>query len=92
MANEFKRTIDNIEDAISEHVKTHKDEDSIVTGWMFIASIQDAENVEQDGYIMQSSLAMPHHVQVGMLSMALDDKRNLGILATLRSVLGDEDD
>lgn len=91
MANEYKRTIDGMEDAISDHIKTHKDGNSIVTGWIVIASVQDSENMEQDGYVMQSSLSMPHHVQVGLLSLALDDKRNLGILSTLRSVLGDDD-
>lgn len=90
MANEYKRTIDGMENAISDHIKTHKNDGSIVTGWIVIASVQDAENMEQDGYVMQSSLSMPHHVQVGLLSLALDDKRNLGILSTLRSVLGDD--
>lgn len=91
MANEYKRTVEGMENAINEHVKTHKGGDPIVTGWIVIASVQDAEEGEMDGYIMQSSLAMPHHIQVGLLSLALDDKRNLGILSTLRSVLGDDD-
>ena len=92
MANDYKRTVNGMEDAINTHVKTHKGGDPIVTGWIVIASVQDAEEGEMDGYIMQSSLAMPHHVQVGLLSLALDDKRNLGILSTLRSLIGDEKD
>jgi hypothetical protein len=39
---------------------------------------------------MQSSQSLPHHTQVGLLNMALDDKRNIGILSTLRSMMGDE--
>lgn len=90
MGNRFKETLDKIDEAIVSHVKTHKDGGPVVTGWIVIASVAESEHMERDGYIVQTSAAMPHHVQVGLLSMALDDKRNLGILATLKSVLDDD--
>lgn len=89
MANRFRETVNKIEDAIVEHVKTHKQKNSIVTGWIVIASVSEPDNMDRDGYIVQTSPSMPHHVQVGLMSMALDDKRNLGIIATLQSMFGD---
>jgi hypothetical protein len=85
----FKKTLNGIDDAINTHVKTNRTKSSIVTGWIVIASVSDVENSERDGYIMQSSQSLPHHTQVGLLNMALDDKRNIGILSTIRSFMGD---
>lgn len=89
MSNEFKKTLNAIDNAINTHVKTNRTKGSIVTGWIVIASVSDAENADRDGYIMQSSQSLPHHTQVGLLSMALDDKRNIGIVSTLRGMMGD---
>ena len=89
MSNEFKKTLNGIDNAINTHVKTNRTKGSIVTGWIVIASVSDAENADRDGYIMQSSQSLPHHTQVGLLSMALDDKRNIGIVSTLRGMMGD---
>jgi hypothetical protein len=85
----FKKTLGGIDDAINMHVKTNRSKSSIVTGWIVIASLSDVESADRDGYIMQSSQSLPHHTQVGLLNMALDDKRNIGILSTLRSMMGD---
>lgn len=89
MSNEFKKTLNAIDNAINTHVKTNRTKGSIVTGWIVIASVSDVENADRDGYIMQSSESLPHHTQVGLLSMALDDKRNIGIVSTLRGMMGD---
>ncbi len=90
MSNEFKKTLNGIDNAINTHVKTNRTKGSIVTGWIVIASVSDVENADRDGYIMQSSQSLPHHTQVGLLSMALDDKRNIGIVSTLRGLMGDD--
>ena len=90
MNSEFKKTLNGIDNAINTHVKTNRTKGSIVTGWIVIASVSDVENADKDGYIMQSSQSLPHHTQVGLLSMALDDKRNLGIVSTLRAMMGDD--
>jgi len=89
VSNEFKKTLNAIDNAINTHVKTNRTKGSIVTGWIVIASVSDVENADRDGYIMQSSQSLPHHTQVGLLSMALDDKRNIGIVSTLRGMMGD---
>jgi hypothetical protein len=86
----FKKTLNGIDDAISAHVKTNRTKSSIVTGWIIIASISDVENAERDGYILQASARLPHHTQVGLLNLALDDKRNIGMLSTLRSMMEGE--
>lgn len=85
--NSFRETLNGIDDAINAHVKTNRSKSSIVTGWIMIASVSDVENADRDGYIMQSSQSLPHHTQVGLLNMALDDKRNIGILSTLRAMM-----
>ena len=90
MREDFKKTLDGIDNAINNHVKTNRTKGSIVTGWIVIASVSDVENADRDGYILQSSQSLPHHTQVGLLNMALDDKRNLGILATIKAMMGDE--
>jgi hypothetical protein len=86
----FRDTVNGIDDAINKHIKTNRTKTSIVTGWMVIASISDAENPDRDGYILQSSASLPHHTQVGLLSMALEDKKNLSMLATIKALMGDE--
>lgn len=86
----YKKTLDAIDDAISGHVKSQRSKSSIVTGWILVASVSDSENPEHDGYIMQSSAALSHHTQVGLLSVALDDKRNLGLISTINSLMGDD--
>jgi hypothetical protein len=83
----FRKTLNQIDDAVTNHVKTNRTKSSIVTGWIVIASISDIENSERDGYIMQASPSLPHHTQVGLLNMALDDKKNLGVIATIRSMM-----
>jgi hypothetical protein len=90
MREDFKKTLDGIDNAINNHVKTNRTNGSIVTGWIVIASVSDVENADRDGYILQSSQSLPHHTQVGLLNMALDDKRNIGILATIKAMMGDE--
>tara|TARA_R110000868_G_scaffold107893_3_gene294923 strand:+ start:1152 stop:1418 length:267 start_codon:yes stop_codon:yes gene_type:complete len=85
----YKETLNAIDDAINTHVKTNRSKSSIVTGWIVIASVSDVENAERDGYIMQASQSLPHHTQVGLLNMALDDKRNISLLSTFRSIMGD---
>jgi hypothetical protein len=87
--SKYRDTVNGIEDAINNHVKINRSKSSIVTGWVMIASISDAENADRDGYILQSSPSMPHHTQVGLLNLALEDKKNLGIIATLRAMMGD---
>lgn len=89
MAN-YKKGVSEIEDAINKHVKEQKGKGSIVTGWIVVASVSDSRLAMSDGYVLQSSEALSHHGQVGLLQTAVDDKRNLGLLATIKAVMGDD--
>lgn len=89
MAN-YKKGVSEIEDAINKHVKEQKGKSSIVTGWIVVASVSDSRLAMSDGYVLQSSEALSHHGQVGLLQTAVDDKRNLGLLATIKAVMGDD--
>ena len=88
---DYKKGLDAIDDAITAHVKAQRSKSSIVTGWVVVASISDSEHIEHDGYIMQSSPSLGHHNQVGLLSVALDDKRNLSLISTINAIFGDDD-
>jgi hypothetical protein len=90
MKKEFKETLNGIDEAINTHVKTNRTKGSVVTGWIVIASISDVEAVDRDGYILQASESLPHHTQVGLLNMALDDKRNISLLSTIKALMGDD--
>ena len=90
MSNNFRETVEGIDDAINKHVKTNRTKSSIVTGWVMVASVSDVENADRDGYIMQSSQSLPHHTQIGLLNLALEDKKNMSMLATIRALMGDD--
>jgi len=92
LGNEFQRTIKELDQAITNHVQVHKGSGRVITGWMVLASVADSENLERDNYVMQSSPALAHHSQVGMLQVALDDKRNIGLIATLGAMMGDDEE
>ena len=86
----YRKSLAKIDSAITEHIKQNKDEASIVTGWVVVASVSHPESADRDGYIVQASLSLPHHTQVGLLNMALDDKKNLSMLSTIRAMMGDQ--
>ena len=91
MGDRFAGTISKIDEAIRSHIKTHKEEPSIVTGWIFVAAVSESDYPDRDGYVVQSSEGMQHHSEIGLLQMAIDDKKNFGILATLSSIMRDDD-
>lgn len=86
----YKETLENIETSITEHVRANKDERTIVTGWVLVASVSHPNSIDSDGYVLQASQSLPHHTQVGLLSMALQDKNNISIVSTLRALMGDD--
>lgn len=86
---DFKRTLNAIDQSISDHIKSNRTRTSIVTGWIVIASISDIENEDRDGYILQASDRLPHHTQLGLLNMALEDKKNMSMLATIKGLMGE---
>ena len=85
----FRKTLNAIDDAITTHIKNNRSKTSIVTGWIVIASVSDVESQDRDGYIMQASERLPHHTQLGLLNMALEDKKNMSMIATIRGLIGE---
>jgi hypothetical protein len=87
-----------LDDAITAHVKASGSEDVFTTGWILVVSASSVQHQigEQDGYVTYTSEGLPHHTQVGLLTIAKDDKKNLGLLATLDSLMSlryeDEED
>ena len=88
-AKDFKKTLNAIDQSISDHIKSNRTRTSIVTGWIVIASVSDIENEDRDGYIMQASERLPHHTQLGLLNMAPEDKKNMSMIATIKGLMGE---
>ena len=88
-AKDFKKTLNAIDQSISDHIKSNRTRTSIVTGWIVIASVSDIENEDREGYIMQASERLPHHTQLGLLNMALEDKKNMSMIATIKGLMGE---
>ena len=86
----YKKTLEALDSSINNHVKSNRSRSSVVTGWIVIASVSDVESFDRDGYIMQASQSLPHHTQLGLLSMAIEDKKNLSILSTIKALMDGE--
>ena len=87
-----------LEDAIDEYIKGKSNEDGIfVTGWVLVTSLSspDHDSSRTDGYVTLSSDGLPHHAQVGLLKVALDDKHAMSIIGSMNAIaisFDDDDD
>ena len=83
----------NIDKALDEYVKEGSD-GGFATGWVLVASLSSPghEIGSSDGYITVTSDGLAHHVQLGLLKMALDDKAAQAILSSMAQVLRQDDD
>lgn len=87
--------VKGIDNALDEYVKAGGGEDSFVTGWILVASISSPSHDSglSDGYVTVTSDGLPHHVQLGLLQVAQQDKQSIAMVASMASLLGgDEDD
>lgn len=84
----------DIEKAIDAYVDSSNDVGAFVTGWFLVASLSSPghDSQQSDGYVSVTSSGMPHHAQIGLLNVALDDKKNMTMMATMRSMMYDDDD
>jgi len=82
-----------IEEAIDGYIKEGS-EGAFVTGWMTIVSISSPQHDigSSDGYVTIASDGMPHHAQLGLLKMAMDDKAAQSLVASLRSMIDFSED
>lgn len=89
-----------IDEAISSYIKEQGQDGSFVTGWIMVASVSspDHDSSRTDGYVTVSSDGLPHHTQIGLLNVSLDDKRALSMFSAMGAIAinmsedGEEDD
>ena len=83
----------NIDKALDEYVKDGSD-GGFATGWILVASLSSPghEIGSSDGYVTVTSDGLPHHAQLGLLKMAMDDKAAQAILASMAQVMRQDDD
>jgi hypothetical protein len=88
--NEYK----NLDNAIDDYVASNNDVGAFVTGWYLVASLSSpvSDTGDSDGYVTLCSMGLPHHAQIGLLTVALDDKRNMSIVSTINSMIDLDDD
>jgi hypothetical protein len=88
--------VKGIDNALDEYIKDSGGEDSFVTGWILIASLSSPSHDSglTDGYVTVTSDGLPHHVQLGLLQVAQQDKQSLAMVASMASLLdmGEDDD
>jgi hypothetical protein len=72
-----EKSRDKLDHPISEYFDGAGDQGSIVTGWAITASVQHRSMVNSDGYFTRQSQGLPFHSQIGLLSAALDEKKNM---------------
>ena len=87
-----------LENAVDDYIKAKSDEDgTFVTGWVLVASLSSPEHdsSHSDGYVTVSSEGLPHHAQVGLLKVSLDDKQAMSMFNAMNAIainFDDEDD
>lgn len=88
--SKVSETFRGLDNAIDAHVKNTNEDGVFVTGWMIVASLSSPSHDigSSDGYITYTSDGMPHHSQIGLLNIALDDRRNVSMLSTISVAMG----
>lgn len=86
--------VKGIDNALDEYIKGNGGEDSFVTGWILIASISSPTHDSglTDGYVTVTSDGLPHHVQLGLLQVAQQDKQSIAMVASMASLLSNDDE
>lgn len=84
-----------LDNAVDEYIKSNGGEDLFVTGWIMVASMSSPSHDSgmTDGYVTVTSDGLPHHVQIGLLTVALQDKQSMAMVSSMASMLSsDEED
>ena len=86
--------VNGIDKAVDEYIKDSGGEDSFVTGWILVASLSSPTHDSglTDGYVTVTSDGLPHHVQLGLLQVAQQDKQSIAMVASMASILGSDDE
>ena len=86
--------VNGIDKAVDEYIKGNGGEDSFITGWVMVASVSSPTHDSglTDGYVTVTSDGLPHHVQLGLLTVAMQDKQSIAMVASMASLLGNDED
>lgn len=86
--------VKGIDKAVDEYIKENGGEDSFITGWIMVASMSSPTHDSglTDGYVTVTSDGLPHHVQLGLLTVAMQDKQSIAMVASMASILSAGDD
>lgn len=82
-------SLKKLEDAVDDYIKGKSEEDgTFVTGWVLVASLSspDHDSTHTDGYVTVSSEGLPHHAQVGLLKVSLDDKQAMSMFNAMSAI------
>lgn len=88
-----------VEDAIDEYIRNDGTETqgNFSTGWVVVAAVSsnDLDSMGHSGYITITSDGLPHHIQLGLLTMALQEKQAAATISNLyrsQAMFNDEED
>lgn len=86
-------SVQGIDNAVDEYVKGGMD-GAFPTGWIMVASVSSPQHDVgmSDGYITVTSDGLPHHVQLGLLQVAQQDKQSISMMSSMASLLSGGDD
>lgn len=65
-----------LEQQIEKYIRANADGAEIITGWVLSVSVKHPSMETSDGYIVENSEGLPYHSQIGLLTAAIDEKRN----------------
>ena len=90
-------TYKGLDDAVDAHLKEATGEAVFTTGWVLITSVSSVEHDSEntDGYMTFTSEGLPHHSHIGLLQVALDDRKNISLLSMFGNLFAagqDEED
>lgn len=81
--------------AIGDHIRESAESMTLFpTGWVLIASVSSMQHDAEmsDGYMTFTSDGLPHHSNIGLLEVAMEDRRNAGLLSAIQSAIGYDDE
>jgi len=73
-----------MDEFIQKYVRANADGAEIITGWVLSISVRHPAAENSDGYIVENSEGLPYHSQVGLLTAALDEKKNIVLSQIIR--------
>lgn len=89
--SEARRNLDN---AITEYIKWASGGESFTTGWVVsVATSSLADDVaNSDSYVTVASQGLPHHSQIGLLNVSIEERNTIGFLGIMSSYSPTQDD